>query len=128
MALPAKQTRYRVRKRDQQIQRMTAHLRRLAPHLGNYLFTPTIHAFCRITITLERSYATIRDESLISTETGELRSSVDTVRKLAETQSRLARELGLTPATLRAFSKEKLVDLAAAMADKDDDEEEALEN
>ena len=77
---------------------------------------------------LERSYATIRDESLISAETGELRGSVDTVRKLAETQSRLARELGLTPATLKVFSKEKLVDLAAAMAEKDDDEEEALAN
>ena len=49
-----------------------------------------------------------------------MRGSVDTVRRLAETQTRLAEKLGLTPATLRAMAKEKVIDLAAELAEVSD--------
>jgi hypothetical protein len=109
---------------------MASHLRRLAPHLDNYLLTPLLHSFVRITLSLERGYQVIRDGESLLGEDGEIRASFDAVRRMAETQSRLAEKLGLTPATLRSFQREKPVDLAAAMADQDesDDDEKALAN
>ena len=97
------------RKRDQQVRRFVARIRTLAPHCDNPVFAGALAAFARITIMLERSYAFLRDKDVVGAN-GELRPSVDTVRRLAETQSRLAKELGLTPATLRALSREKVVD------------------
>jgi hypothetical protein len=41
------------------------------------------------------------------------------VRRLAETSARLAKELGLTPSTLRTLSREKTIDLLGAMAGED---------
>jgi hypothetical protein len=97
------------RKRDQQVRRFIARIRTLAPHCDNPVFTPALAAFARVSLLLERAYAFVRDRDVIG-ENGELRPSVDAVRRLAETQSRLAKELGLTPTTLRALSREKVVD------------------
>ncbi len=97
------------RKRDQQVRRFVARIRTLAPHCDNPVFAGSLAAFARVTLMLERSYAFIRDKDVVG-EDGELRPSVDTVRRLAETQSRLAKELGLTPTTLRALSREKVLD------------------
>jgi hypothetical protein len=103
------------RKRDQQVRRFAARVRSLAPHIDNPIFAPLLATFARISIMLERGYAFLRDQDLVGAD-GELRPSVDAVRRLAETQTRLARELGLTPLTLRVLSQERPVDLAAEMA------------
>lgn len=124
--LPAK--RQSKRQRDQQIRRLTRRLQTLAPHLDRPEFLPLLRSYARLSILIERTYGVIRDDDSLMGEDGEIRSSIDTVRRLAETQSRLAEKLGLTPATLRAFSREKTVDLAAVMADKEDDDEETMAN
>lgn len=126
--LPTKRTTRKQRERDQQIRRLTRRLQTLTPHLDRPEFLPLLRSYARLSILIERSYQVIRDADSLIGEDGEVRGSVDTVRRLAETQSRLAEKLGLTPATLKIFSKEKLVDLPGAMAAPDDDEEEALAN
>jgi hypothetical protein len=104
------------RYRDEQIRRGVRKARRLAPHLENAIFLPLLQSFCRVSLLLERGYQSLRDRSLLDEE-GELCASIDIVRRLAETQTRLAEKLGLTPATLRAMAKEKVVDLAAELAE-----------
>ncbi len=106
-------------RRDEQIRRFVRRLRTLAPHLDNPVHLPMLQAFAQVTLTLQKSYAFLKERDVIN-EDGELRSSVDTVRRLAETQARLAKELGLTPSTLRSLSREKPIDLAAAMAESDE--------
>ncbi len=107
------------RKRDQQVRRFVSRIRMLAPHCDNPVFAPALAGFARVTLMLERSYAYIRDKDVVG-ENGELRPSIDAVRRLAETQSRLAKELGLTPTTLRALSRGKVIDLAASFAEHGD--------
>jgi hypothetical protein len=85
------------------------------------VFTPILQSFGRVSLLLADAYEKLRDGDLIG-ENGELRPSIDTVRKLAETQARLAKELGLTPLTLRSLGREKSVDLAATFAEVDDGE------
>jgi hypothetical protein len=106
----------RARPRDQRLRRIVRRARTLAPHLDNPVFMPILQSFGRISLLLLDSYAKLQDGALIG-EDGELRPSVDSIRRLAETQARLARELGLTPATLRVLGREKRVDLAAALVD-----------
>ncbi len=72
---------------------------------------------------LNDSYEKLRGAELLG-EDGELRPSIDTIRKLAESQSKLAERLGLTPASLRAFKREKRVDLIGALAESDGREAE----
>ncbi len=107
------------RHRDEQIRRGVRKARRLAPHLDNPVFLPLLQSFCCISLLLERGYQSLRDRSLLDDE-GELCASIDVVRRLAETQTRLAEKLGLTPATLRAMGKEKVIDLPAEMAEVSD--------
>jgi hypothetical protein len=128
--LPAKKPSRAQRERDQAVRRIVRKLQLLSPHLDDWRFLPLLRSYARVSLLIERSYQVIRNSESLIGEDGEVRSSVDTVRRLSETQSRLAEKLGLTPATLRAFSKEKTVDLAAALADKDDDDddEKALAN
>lgn len=57
------------------------------------------------------SYERLRGEELLID--GELRPSIDTIRRLAHTQTYLATSLGLTPTTFRELTHEKLtVDLS----------------
>ena len=109
------------RKRDQQVRRLVRRLRTLAPHLDNPAFAPTLQSFARVSILLERGYAFLRDRDVIADD--EIRPSYDSVRRMAETAARLAKELGLTPSTLRSMSREKTVDLAAHFAERNDDDE-----
>jgi len=110
------------KKRDEQIRRAVRKARRLAPHLENPVFLPLLQSFCRISLLVERGYAELRKNTLLD-ENGELRASIDVVRRLAETQTRLAEKLGLTPTTLRMLSREKVLDLAAALAEDVEDAE-----
>jgi hypothetical protein len=109
-------------KRDQRLRRIVRRARTLAPHLDSPLFTPVLQSFGRISLLLQDSYEKLRNGDLIDDETGELRPSIDAVRKLSETQMRLAASLGLTPLSLRLFAKEKRVDLASAFAEAEDGE------
>src|SRR5260370_21852256 len=102
-------------KRDQRMRRIIRRARMLAPHLENQVFTPVLQSFARVSLLLGDCYEKLRDGELLNDD-GELRPSINTVRALAETQMRLARELGLTPVTLRQLGREKRVDLAAALA------------
>ncbi len=103
------------------MRRIVRRARTLAPHLENQVFTPVLQSFARVSLLLGDCYEKLRDGDLLS-EDGELRPSINTVRALAETQMRLARELGLTPATLRSLGREKRVDLPGAFAEAEDAE------
>jgi len=109
------------RKRDERMRRIIRRARSLASHLDDPIFTPVLQSFARVSLLLGDCYEKLRDGNLIG-DNGELRPSIDIIRKLAETQARLARELGLTPATLRSMSREKNVDLASAFAEHVDGE------
>jgi len=109
------------RKKDQRIRAVARHVRRTAPHLDDQVFAPLVQGFARISILLADSYEKIRDQDLIG-EDGELRPSIETIRRLVDTQSKLAEKLGLTPATLKALRHEKKADLAAVFAKVDDGE------
>ncbi len=110
-------------RRDQRLRRIVRSARSLAPHLDNPIFTPVLQSFGRVSLLLQDSYEKLRNGDLLGDD-GELRPSINTVRALAETQMRLARELGLTPLSLRALARERRVDLAAALAGHVEDAEE----
>jgi hypothetical protein len=97
------------------------HLRKLfqaAPHLHEERYAPLCRTFIRVTYLLERAYDRIAREDLISTETSELRSSLDTIRKLAAEQRACARELGLSPSTSALMTRNaKTLDLGALRAE-----------
>jgi hypothetical protein len=89
---------------------MMALIRRDVPHLdGNPAFTQTLRSFVRVSILLERGYQFLREQDIVGDDK-EIRSSYDAVRRMAEAAARLAKELGLTPSTMRALSHEKVLD------------------
>jgi hypothetical protein len=112
------------RQRDQRLRRITRQCRKLAPHLDNPAFGPVLQSFGRVSLMLNDAYERIRNEELLN-EDGELRASIDTIRKLADTQAKLAEKLGLTPATLKALGREKRMDLVTALAEGNGDGEQA---
>jgi hypothetical protein len=103
------------RKKDQRVRAVARHVRQTAPHLDNPAFAPLLQGFARVSILLTDAYEKVRDMDLIG-EDGELRPSIETIRRLVDTQAKLAEKLGIAPATLRQFSKEKAVDFAAMLA------------
>ena len=87
-----------------------------APHLADPRFAPLIRNFLQVDFLLERTCRRIAEvDDLISPKTGELRYSVDVIRRLSETHRMLCRELKLSPSTARPG----LMDLAGAIADAD---------
>lgn len=116
--LPTARPRMPARKRDEQVRRLCRRLRTLAPHLDNPAFAPLIQSYAKVSLLLARGYESLRNGEIVGPD-GEMKSSVDAVRRLAETSARLARELGLTPLTLRVLSRERTIDLPAAMAGED---------
>ena len=104
------QPRGMARKRDQRIRRYVSRLKAYAPHLDNPAFAATLRAFAEINVLLEAGYAVLREQGVINPGQSEIRSSYDAVRRMADTAARLAGLLNLTPATLRAISREKVLD------------------
>jgi hypothetical protein len=102
-------------KRDQRVRRVRRQLLVDAPHLDDAKVDLLVASFARVTLLSGDSYEYLRKVGLVN-EAGELRSSVDTVSRLIALQLKLARELGLSPATLGKFRNEKPADLAAALA------------
>jgi hypothetical protein len=97
------------RKRDQRIRRYVSRLKLLCPHLDDPAFAATLRAFAEVNILLEAGYAFLREQGVVGAGQSEIRSSYDAVRRMADTSARLAGQLGLTPATLRALSREKVI-------------------
>ena len=83
------------RKRDQRVKYAVTQLRTHFPHLRNRPgLLPQLKSYVRITLLIERGYERIRNDEILGAD-GEIRSSVDTLRRLMLTQSHLARELGI---------------------------------
>ena len=95
-------------KRDQQIRRVVRQIRRLAPYCDDARFLPLLRSYAEVTLLCERSYAFLNDGGLVN-ESGELKGSLNTFRQLTEQQRSLARELGLSPTTVRSFTHERRV-------------------
>jgi hypothetical protein len=74
-----------------------------------------VQNFCQVSVMLERTYARLAEvDDLMSPRTGELRNSVDVLRRLSDTHRMLGRELKLSPLT----APTGFLDLAASIADK----------
>jgi hypothetical protein len=102
--LPAR--RPRKRERDERVRRLARMIRREAPggRLDDPMFRPVLQSFCEISILKGLAFAELRNKPLLD-DRGELRTSIETFRKLAEAQMRIARELGLTPAAARLMGQ-----------------------
>ncbi len=104
------------RKRDQRVRRFRRELLRVVPELAEARFGPLTQTFARLSILAIEAFDHLRASGLLD-ESGELRSSVETFQRLANAQLKFATALGLSPAALGKFKREKPVDLAAALAD-----------
>ena len=113
-AAPRPRSLRRQDKRDQQIRRFARGLRAVAPHLDNPMFAPLVRSYAIVTLAIERSYARLKADDLISPKTNELRTSLDVLGRLIAQQTRLAKALNLTPLTLRKLGQQR-TDLAAAL-------------
>jgi hypothetical protein len=107
----------RTQKRDEQLRRFVRRLRTIAPHVDHPEYAPLLRAFAMVSLMLERCYSKLRDRDLISEKTNEIRSSVETVQRLAGQAAKLAASLNLTPAVMGKMKNRKTVDLAGAIAD-----------
>ena len=100
------------RQRDQQVRRSIRRLRGLASHLEDPRYLPVLRSFCELSLLIERAYAELRDKPLTSADTGELRNSIDTLRRMMDTQRGISRELGLSPTVAASLAKPvKFLDL-----------------
>jgi hypothetical protein len=104
------------RKRDLRVRLIARRIIENAAHLDDAKYRPLILSLARITLLIERSYAAIADGELISSETGELRTSLSTISGLIAQQTRMLIALGLAPAVIGKIAREKPVDLAAMFA------------
>jgi len=110
--LPTRRT-----KRDEQLRRFVRRLRTIAPHVDRPEYAPLLRAFAMVSLMLERCYAKLKERDLISLKTDELRSSIDTVQRLAGQAAKLAAALNLTPAVMGKMKDRRTVDLAREIAD-----------
>jgi len=102
--LPAK-SKPRRRRRDELIRASIRRLRRLDSRLDDARYLPLLRSYCEISLLIEMGYAAIRDGPILSPETNELRSSLDLLRRMMDTQRSLGRELGLSPSLAAALAK-----------------------
>lgn len=116
----------RTRKRDERVRRAARSLLVVAPHLDDPKYRPLIQSFARLSILSIDAFDHLRRVGITNNE-GELRGSVDTFQRLAMAQLRLADKLHLTPAAFGKMAKAKPIDLAAAMAANEANEEDANE-
>ena len=96
-------------KRDQQVRRAVRRLATIAPHLADPRYRPALQSLARITLLVDRAYETLRDRPLLD-ENGELRPSLDTLRRMIGTQSDLLKAVGLMPTSVQPDSQHKTLD------------------
>ncbi len=107
------------RKRDQRVRRFRRQLLAVAPHLDDPKFGPLTQSFARLSILASDIFDHLREMGIVNDD-GEIRSSsVDALRKLIDSQVRLADKLHLTPAAQGRLNRDQPFDLAAAMAAED---------
>jgi len=100
------------RKRDEVVRRLTKRYEKLAGTADEPRLRPAFRSLAIVTLMLERSYAALRDRESWLNSDMELCASLDSVRRLASTQSDLLRTCGLTIASISA-PREKILDLEA---------------
>lgn len=87
------------RRRDEQVRRAVRRLATIAPHLADLKYRPALQSLARISLLVDRAYETLKGRSLLD-ENGELRPSLDTLRRLIGTQSDLLKAVGLMPTSI----------------------------
>jgi hypothetical protein len=92
-------------KRDQQVRRAVRRLATIAPHLADPKYRPALQSLARITLLVDRAYETLRERPLLD-ENGELRPSLDTLRRMIGTQSDLLKAVGLMPTSVLPDSQQ----------------------
>jgi hypothetical protein len=116
-------------KRSQMQRRFDVRLRavcqqiiKAAPHLDDKRYRPMIMSAARVTLLIERSWDHLAEmDSLVSEQTGELRSSLQTMAQLVSHQTKLFLALGLAPTMAARIAKEArpMLDLEAFRAAAD---------
>ena len=77
-------------RRDEAVRRMMYQLRTVAPHLDSPAFTPSLQAFARVSVLMADCYGWLQNQDDLTGKNGELRSSIELVRRLAHTQTLIA--------------------------------------
>jgi phage terminase small subunit len=108
------------RKRDLAVYRLTRKLVTLVPALEDAQFRPLVTNYCRLAVLCERAYDRIREASLLD-DNGELRSSLDTYRRMTGELRAMGRELGLSPTVAASMARPVRVLDLEAMRDEADD-------
>src|SRR6266852_7915206 len=82
---------------------LAARLKRDFPHLRDPRYMPELAVYCSTYILHQRATKRILqhggDDPLVNSETGELRSSLDSLRRLALAVSVLGKNLGISPSS-----------------------------
>ncbi len=109
-------------KRDQAIRAAVRKLRARCPHLDKPEYIPLIRSYARLSVLIERAYAVLRDGNIVD-DKGELRQSLDTLRRMMTTQAALAEKLGLSPHVAASMAKPvtPFLDLDSVRSATDDD-------
>lgn len=98
--------------RAQLLEEKLVELRALDPKLKEPKYQPSLKAMALCQYLLERSFLELEQmETLVNPVSGELRSSIDIVRRLAETSVRIAASLGLSPTRVIVMGPGKMVDI-----------------
>jgi hypothetical protein len=85
--------------RDQRLRREVRQLLTYAPHLRDVRYAVGVNSLCLITCKIRDCNNALLHRPVLN-ESGELRSSLDTIGRLVSVQLKLLKSLGLTPDTL----------------------------
>ena len=100
-------------KRDEAVRRMARRIVTLVPALDRPEWRPLILNYSRVAVLAERAYNHLREAGLLD-DHGELKSSLETYRRLAGELRAQARELGLSPTVAVSLTQMKpMLDLEA---------------
>ena len=83
-------------KRDEQVRRVVARFAQLAD-LEDLKYRPALRSLSKTTLLLERCYERLRDRKDLTNAKGELCASIDTFRRLADSQFAMLKAVGLLP-------------------------------
>jgi hypothetical protein len=87
------------RKRDQKIRRLVRHFQNLS-NLADLRYRPALQTAARLTLLVDRAYELLKDRKSLLDEDGELSSSLDTFRRLCDSQLAALKSLGLSPTSV----------------------------
>jgi hypothetical protein len=107
------------RKRDQQVRRVVQRFAILAD-LRELRYRPALASLAKVTLLAERCYEHLRDRKSLLNEKGELAPSIDTFRRLIDSQAGMLDMIGLTPRAAREMRTwaDRELDLVGQLAAK----------